>query len=47
MVNNGVCGSNVHSTTSHIYSLNCQFHRLYDKSLSRVLEFRKHGMVQH
>jgi len=30
---NRVCGSNVHSTTLLIYSLNCQFHR-YDKSLS-------------
>jgi len=47
MVKNRVCGRNVHSTTLLIYSLNCQFHGLYDKSLSRVLKFRKYGMMQH
>jgi len=47
MVKNRVCGSNVNSTTLLIYSLNCHFHRLYDKSHSRVLEFRKHRMVHH
>jgi len=42
-----VAVTNVHLTTPLIYSPNCQFHRLYDQSLSRVLEFRKYGMVQH